>query len=106
MARRYLILIALALVLACAATTQSQAPKTQKMVGVGPSDKIQLPAPFATPSARNGSKVIGWPKGRMPTAAPGFEVSLYAENLGNPRLAYVLPNRDVLVVESTREWSD
>src|SRR5215475_14628117 len=40
----------------------------------------------------------------MPVAAPGFEVSLFAENLDNPRQAYVLPNGDILVVEATREW--
>jgi glucose/arabinose dehydrogenase len=40
----------------------------------------------------------------MPTAASGFEVSLFAENLDNPRQAYVLPNGDILVVEATREW--
>ena len=74
--------------------------------GTGPADQLKLPAPFATPSVRNTSKVIGWPTGRMPTPAPGFEVSLFAENLANPRQAYVLPNKDILVVEATREWPD
>src|SRR5206468_10197468 len=45
-------------------------------------------------------------KGRMPKAAPGFEVSLFADNLDNPRSTYVLPNGDILVVEATREWPD
>src|ERR1051325_9586224 len=72
--------------------------------GVGPSDKIQPPAPFATPSSRNVSKVVGWPAGRTPVAAPGLEVSLWADNLESPRQAYVLPNRDVLVVEAQREF--
>ena len=40
----------------------------------------------------------------MPTAAPGFEVSLFADKLDNPRQAYVLPNNDIFVVEATREW--
>lgn len=78
----------------------------RRIVDTGPSDQIVLPPPFATPSARNNSKVIGWPEGRKPMAAPGFEVSLFAENFDNPRQAYVLPNGDVLVVESTREWRD
>src|SRR5262245_2949099 len=72
--------------------------------GTGPADQLQMPQPFATPSARNNSKVIGWPKGKMPVAAPGFEVSLFGENLDNPRQAYVLPNKDILVVEAIREW--
>jgi glucose/arabinose dehydrogenase len=74
--------------------------------GTGPADQLKLPAPFATQSVRNPSKVIGWPKGKMPTPAAGFEVSLFAENLANPRQAYVLPNKDVVVVEATREWPD
>lgn len=96
--------LAAAFLLSCAATTQTGVANRQYATGTGPSDKLQLPAPFATPSARNNSKVIGWPKGKMPTAAPGFEVSLFAENLDNPRQAYVLPNGDILVVEATREW--
>ena len=96
--------IAAAFLLSCTATTQTSVANRQYAVGTGPSDELQLPTPFATPSVRNTSKVIGWPKGRMPTAAPGFEVSLFAENLDNPRQAYVLPNGNVLVVEATREW--
>src|SRR5438128_4075060 len=93
-------------ILSCATTTYTDAPTGQYVAGTGPIDKLQLPAPFATPSARNTSKVIGWPKGRMPKAAPGFEVSLFADNLDNPRSTYVLPNGDILVVEATREWPD
>jgi len=80
-------------------------PTSQRYAaGTGPAEQLKLPAPFATPSARNQSKVIGWPQGRTPIAAPGFEVSLYADKLANPRQTYVLPNKDVLVVESIREW--
>jgi glucose/arabinose dehydrogenase len=86
-------------VLSYAAATQTDILNSQYKAGIGPSEKIQLPPPFATPSVSNNSKVIGWPKGRMPTPAPGFEVSLFAEDLQNPRLAYVLPNKDILVVE-------
>jgi glucose/arabinose dehydrogenase len=96
--------VAAALLLSCTTSTPTGVANRQYAAGTGPSDKLQLPAPFATPSARNNSKVIGWPKGKMPTAAPGFEVSLFAENLDNPRQAYVLPNGDILVVEATREW--
>ena len=92
-------------ILSVGAATQTDAPN-RYAPGTGPADKLQLPAPFATPSVRNNSKVIGWPKGRMPTPAPGFEVSLFAEDFDNPRTTYALPNGDVLVVESTREWPD
>ena len=84
-----------ALLLSCAATTQTDILNSQYKAGIGPSEKIHLPQPFATPSVSNSSKVIGWPKGRMPTPAPGFEVSLFAEDFDNPRLAYVMPNEDI-----------
>ena len=91
-------------ILSWAATTQSDILNDQYKAGIGPSEKIQLPQPFATPSMSNASKVIGWPKGRMPTPALGFEVSLFAEDLHNPRLAYVLPNEDILIVEVGSEF--
>jgi glucose/arabinose dehydrogenase len=92
--------------LSCAINSETPVSAPRYEPGTGPADQLKLPAPFATPSVRNTSKVIGWPKGRMPTPAPAFEVSLFGEELANPRQAYVLPNRDVLVVEATREWPD
>ena len=96
--------VAISLCLPSGPVTPAEGPDSRRTVDTGPSEKLVLPPPFATPSVRNTSKVIGWPKGRTPTAAPGFEVSLFAENLDSPRTVYVLPNDDVLVVESTREW--
>ncbi len=87
---------------ACAAVSNEPAHKFE--AGTGPAERLSLPAPFATPSVRNTSKVIGWPAGKMPRAAAGFEVSLFADKLDNPRQAYVLPNRDILVVEAVREF--
>lgn len=97
-------MLAVAAAFALSFATADGPSKVSYAPGTGPVDQLQLPAPFATPSARNTSKVIGWPQGRMPKAAPGFEVSLFADNLDNPRQAYVLPNQDILVVEATREW--
>lgn len=107
MSYRYLSAVTAAIITAfvfSCATTRTDAPKASYAPGTGPVDQLQLPAPFATPSARNNSKVIGWPQGKMPRPAPGFEVTLFADKLDNPRQAYVLPNGDVLVVEATREW--
>nr|WP_294898091.1 sorbosone dehydrogenase family protein [uncultured Pedobacter sp.] len=59
-----------------------------------------LPAPYATPVAQKNSKVIGWPKGKTPIAPKGFEVSVFAKNLANPRWIYVAPNGDVFIAES------
>jgi glucose/arabinose dehydrogenase len=62
-----------------------------------------LAEPYTTPSAQKRSKGIGWTQGRLPTVPSGFTVSLFAENLDNPRWTYQLPNGDVLAVESIRE---
>jgi glucose/arabinose dehydrogenase len=89
---------------ACAAVSNDPAHKFE--TGTGPGDRLSLPAPFASPSVRNTSKVIGWPAGKMPRPAAGFEVALFADKLDNPRQAYVLPNKDILVVEAVREFPD
>jgi glucose/arabinose dehydrogenase len=44
-------------------------------------------------------KNVGWGEA-TPKAAPGLKVTAFARNLKNPRSVYVLPNGDVLVVES------
>jgi glucose/arabinose dehydrogenase len=62
-----------------------------------------FPAPFATPSVRNMSKVIGWPSGRMPMAPQGFTVSLFADNLDGPRWIYPAENGDIFVALADRE---
>jgi glucose/arabinose dehydrogenase len=45
------------------------------------------------------AKNVGWGEA-TPKAAPGLKVTAFARNLKNPRSVYVLPNGDVLVVES------
>ncbi len=70
-----------------------------------PSDKLILPPPNATRAVANPASVIPWPKGKTPTAPAGFEVSLFADELDNPRMIYVLPNGDVLVMESLPQQS-
>ena len=59
-----------------------------------------LPLPFATESARNFSKVIGWPAGKTPVAPQGFVVTRFADSLDNPRWIYVGGNGDVFIAES------
>jgi hypothetical protein len=44
-------------------------------------------------------KVTGW-NGALPHVAPGLKVQSFASGLANPRSLYVLPNGDVLVVET------
>ena len=45
------------------------------------------------------AKVVGW-NGATPTVAPGLRIQAFATDLANPRSLYVLPNGDVLVVET------
>src|ERR1700694_3943711 len=46
------------------------------------------------------AKVVGWGKDDTPTVAQGLQVHALATGLEHPRSLYVLPNGDVLVVES------
>lgn len=62
-----------------------------------------LPAPYATKSVKNYSKVIGWPEGQTPVGPPGFTVTRFAEGLQNPRWIYIAPNGDILVAEANTE---
>ncbi len=61
---------------------------------------VDLPAPYATPSVRNNSKVIGWPEGKTPIAPTGFKVTTFADGLDHPRWMYVAPNGDIFVSEA------
>jgi glucose/arabinose dehydrogenase len=62
-----------------------------------------LPAPYATPSVQNFSKVIGWPAGKTPTVTAGFTVTRFADSLNSPRWIYVAENGDIFVAEANRD---
>jgi glucose/arabinose dehydrogenase len=60
-----------------------------------------LPAPFATPSADNGPRVVARPEGAWLHVPPGFHVAPYAEgDFTMPRKLAVAPNGDVFVADS------
>ena len=59
-----------------------------------------LPAPFMTPSAGNGPKLVPRPENAWPQAPEGFKVELYASGLDEPRLIRTAPNGDFFVAES------
>ena len=48
----------------------------------------------------NIARIAGWKKDETPTVAQGLQVRAFATGLQHPRSVYVLPNGDVLVVES------
>ena len=59
-----------------------------------------LPTPFTTTSAGNGSKLVPRPEKAWPQVPPGFKVELYATGLDDPRLIRTAPNGDFFVAES------
>jgi len=100
---RYLTLAMAVFVLSCGTDSRNISTPERGASETGPAENLVLAQPYATPSAQNRSKGIGWPPGRLPTAPSGFTVSLFAEKLDNPRWTYQLPNGDVLAVDSIRE---
>lgn len=56
-----------------------------------------LPPPYATDSARQGSTTVDRPDGAGLSVPPGFTANLFADGLSHPREFEVLANGDVLV---------
>ncbi|HEX3884515.1 MAG TPA: sorbosone dehydrogenase family protein [Stellaceae bacterium] len=59
-----------------------------------------LPAPFASPSARDTPRIVREPDGAKPSVPRGFSVARFADHLEGPRAIRVAPNGDVFVAES------
>jgi len=59
-----------------------------------------LPAPYATASASNPPSIVARPPELAPKAPSGFQVNLYADKLGTPRVIRMAPNGDIFVAES------
>lgn len=69
------------------------------MQQIGPNPELPAPRQFLAPPMHL-AKVVGWKDGEKPSVAPGLKVEAFATGLEHPRSIYVLPNGDVLVVES------
>ncbi|NEU09662.1 sorbosone dehydrogenase family protein [Flavihumibacter sp. R14] len=63
--------------------------------------QAKLPKPYATKSAVNNSRVIGWIEGKKPLAPAGFRVEKFADGFQNPRWIYEAPNGDLFVSEAS-----
>ncbi|MGA8585868.1 MAG: sorbosone dehydrogenase family protein [Roseiarcus sp.] len=74
---------------------RTDAPGVRRLIT--PAD---LPAPFATPSARNMSPQAARTEADIPKAPPGFAVDLFATGLSTPRVIRVAPNGDIFVAET------
>ncbi len=58
-----------------------------------------LPKPYVTPAVANNNTVMPRPKGRVPDAPKGFQVTVYATGLTIARFLAVAPNGDVFLSE-------
>ena len=76
-------------------------PQTQ----IGPNPTLPAPRQYLFPPMHLAS-VVGWKEGEKPTVAEGLRIEALATGLEHPRSLYVLPNGDVLVVESKAPGTD
>ncbi|MCW5690945.1 MAG: sorbosone dehydrogenase family protein [Pseudolabrys sp.] len=91
-----------AALLACGATAAfAAADSGQFDTGsqIGPNPKLPEPRQYLLPPMHL-APVVGWKEGEKPTVAPGLKIEALATGLQHPRSLYVLPNGDILVVES------
>lgn len=66
---------------------------------IGPDPTLPAPNQYLLPPMHV-AKVVGWHEGDKPKVADGLQVNALATGLKHPRSVYVLPNGDVLAVES------
>jgi cytochrome c2 len=86
-----------------AATTGATAPSDWKKDAPGRAHRIDLsalPAPFATPSARNNPKLVPRPAYAELSVPQGFKVGMFAKDLEGPRKIVVTPGGDLFVTET------
>jgi glucose/arabinose dehydrogenase len=67
--------------------------------GYGPDPALPEPRSSLLPTV-DVADAVGWPQGRTPVAAQGFQVQAFAVGLDHPRWLYRLPNGDILVAET------
>ena len=60
-----------------------------------------LPAPFASASASERPSVVPRPSGANPRLPPGFEATVFASGLDQPRTMHTAPNGDIFVAEES-----
>src|SRR3984893_784334 len=72
---------------------------------VGPTRTLPLLQQYLFPPMHL-APVVGWKDGEKPIVADGLKIEALATGLQHPRSLYVLPNGDVLVVQSKQPWSN
>ncbi len=93
---RHLALAAM-LTLTLAACGEDSSFDTQSQIG--PNPNLPEPKQYLFPPMHL-AKVVGWKGDEKPTVAPGLKIEPLVTGLQHPRSLHVLPNGDILVVES------
>jgi glucose/arabinose dehydrogenase len=83
--------------LALAACNDDEAFDIQNQIG--PHPNLPPPQQYLFPPMHLAS-VVGWKDGETPKVAAGLKIEALAKGLQHPRSLHVLPNGDILVVES------
>jgi glucose/arabinose dehydrogenase len=86
---------------ACSDSDSSFDPQSQ----VGPNPNLPELKQYLFPPMRLAT-VVGWKSGEKPTVANDLKIEALATGLEHPRSLYVLPNGDILVVESKSPGAD
>lgn len=60
----------------------------------------RLPQPYDTPSAGNPPRNVRRPSGFLPTVPAGFKVSIWADDISDPRNMVLAPNGDIFVAST------
>jgi glucose/arabinose dehydrogenase len=63
-------------------------------------DVAKLPAPFATPSARDFPSIVAKPGDASLKLPPGFKIDVFTRDIDGPRVMRVAPNGDIFVTET------
>ncbi|TPO00830.1 sorbosone dehydrogenase family protein [Mesorhizobium sp. B1-1-5] len=72
---------------------------TDPSAQIGPNPKLPEINQYLFPPMHLAS-VVGWKNNEKPTVAQGLQIEAMAKGLQHPRSLYMLPNGDILVVES------
>src|SRR5260370_31674553 len=96
---------ALACATALTLAAGSRDPTSEAARQMGPTPTPPPPHKYLSPPLRL-ARVVGWKEGEKPTVADGLKIEALATGLQHPRSVYVLPNGDVLVVQSRQPWPD
>jgi glucose/arabinose dehydrogenase len=92
--RQFAAMVSLVVTIGCGATARYPIS-----AGTGPMPVLPPPDTSLIPQVHVVT-AKGWPPGGRPVSAPGTAVTAFAAGLDHPRWLYVLPNGDVLVVET------